>query len=84
MSALDRYRDQIDDQERIYGRHRGRLAVALDLLTEALVVAGAHAVYCRKTRRPEEPSADLQQITEHLEHAKELVQAVSKELEHKT
>ena len=34
------------------GPHRGRLAVSLDLLTNALVLVGQHGVYCHSARDP--------------------------------
>ncbi len=80
MTVFERYPEQIEDSERIYGRHRGKLAVAMDLLTDAMVTIGAHAVYCHKPKHPGEPTADLQAISEHLDHAKQLVQVVMQEL----
>ena len=58
------------------GHERGRLAMGLDLLTEALVVAGAHAVYCREEGPGGRPSADLRQVVARIEQAKELMQDV--------
>jgi hypothetical protein len=58
------------------GAERGRLAMGLDLLTEALVVAGAHAVYCREEGPGGRPSADLRAIVARIEQAKELIQDV--------
>ena len=37
------------------GRDRGRLAVALDLLTDALAMVGQHGVYCQSARTPRKP-----------------------------
>jgi hypothetical protein len=58
------------------GRERGRLAMGLDLLTEALVVAGAHAVYCREEGPGGRPSSDLRAVVTRIEQAKELIQDV--------
>ncbi len=80
MTVFERYAEWIEDHERMYGRHRGKPAVAMDLLTEAMVAAGAHAIYCRQSKHPEEPSADLRTITEYLDHAKQLVQVVLRDL----
>ena len=58
------------------GPVEGKLAVLLDLLTDSLIVAGKHGIYCRNRQKPDEPSLDMQQIQEGLEQSKELVQAV--------
>ena len=58
------------------GSERGRLAMGLDLLTEALVVAGAHALYCRKDGPGDRPSSDLRAVVGRIEQAKELIQDV--------
>ena len=58
------------------GADRGRLALGLDLLTEALVAAGSHAVYCRRTDDATHPSRDMQAITARIEQAKHLIQDV--------
>lgn len=66
--------------EQMYGKHRGRLAVTLDRLTNALVLVGQHGVYCTSQRNPTVPAMDLRMITQELEHAKQLVQSVMEEL----
>ena len=58
------------------GADRGRLALGLDLLTEALVAAGSHAVYCRRSADQAQPSRDMQAITTRIEQAKHLIQDV--------
>ncbi len=58
------------------GPDRGRLALGLDLLTEALIAAGAHAVYCRQASDADRPSPDMRQITGRIEQAKHLIQDV--------
>ena len=42
------------------GLERGRLAVTLDLLTDALVLVGQHGVYCQSARQPGKPAMDIQ------------------------
>jgi hypothetical protein len=64
----------------MYGRERGRLAVSLDRMTNALVLVGQHGVYCTSQRNPAVPAMDLRIITQELAHAKELVQSVMEEL----
>jgi len=63
------------------GVERGRLAVALDLLTDALIMVGQHGVYCASTRNPAKPALDLQAVLGGMEGAKELIQSVMEKLE---
>lgn len=80
MSAFDDHKQELQHFEQMFGRHRGRLAVTLDLLTNALVLVGQHAVYCRSARDPEKPVMDIQLIHGELTKAKELIQSVMEEL----
>jgi hypothetical protein len=80
MSAFDEHRDELAHFEQMYGRERGRLAVSLDRMTNALVLVGQHGVYCTSQRNPAVPAMDLRIITQELEHAKQLVQSVMEEL----
>jgi len=77
------FRDKKEDLEKfefMMGTPRGRLAVTLDLLTEALVLVGQHSVYCRSQREPEQPPMDIRLINRGLGQAKELIQSVMEEL----
>ena len=76
MSAVDKHRDQLEIHETMMGASRGRLAVALDLLTDALAMVGQHGVYCQSARRPGSPTMDIALVVEQLGDAKELVQSV--------
>jgi len=80
MNAFDEHKDELEHYEQMYGRERGRLAVSLDRMTNALVLVGQHGVYCTSQRNPAVPAMDLRIITQELEHAKQLVQAVMEEL----
>jgi hypothetical protein len=75
-SVLDKHRQQLEIHETMMGRSRGRLAVALDLLTDALALVGQHGVYCQSTRVPGKPALDLALVLEQISEAKELVQVV--------
>jgi hypothetical protein len=80
MSAFDEHREELEHYETMMGPHRGRLAVTLDLLTNALILTGQHGVYCHTARDPGKPVMDIQIITRELEKAKELIQNVMEEM----
>lgn len=76
MGALDKHRDALEIHETMMGPGRGRLAVALDLLTDALAMVGQHGVYCQSTRMPGKPTLDIALVLEQIGDAKELLQTV--------
>jgi len=83
MNAFSEYREELERYEQMFGVERGRLAVSLDRLTNALVLVGQHAVYCTSNRNPMVPAMDLRMILMELTHAKELLQSVMEELRKK-
>jgi hypothetical protein len=80
MSAFEEHHEELEHFEQMFGTERGRLAVCLDRLTNALVLVGQHGVYCRSQRNPALPVMDIRMVTQELIHAKELVQSVMEEL----
>ena len=76
MSAFDKHADTLERHETMMGSSRGRLAVALDLLTDALAMVGQHGVYCQSARTPGRPTMDITLVLEQISDAKELVQSV--------
>jgi hypothetical protein len=80
MSAFEQHREELEHYEQMFGRDRGRLAVSLDRITNALVLVGQHGVYCTSVRNPTLPAMDLRMISEELTHAKELIQSVMEEI----
>lgn len=80
MSIFDEKRAELERHEFMMGLERGRLAVALDLLTDALIMVGQHGVYCASTRNPSTPALDLQAVLGGMEGAKQLIQSVMEEL----
>ena len=80
MNAFEEHQEELERSEQMYGRDRGRLAVSLDRITNALVLVGQHGVYCTSQRNPTLPAMDLQMINQELAHAKELIQSVMEEL----
>jgi hypothetical protein len=80
MSVFDEHRVELERHEFMMGIERGRLAVALDLLTDSLIMVGQHGVYCASSRNPSKPALDLQAVLSGLEGAKALIQSVMEEL----
>jgi len=80
MSVFHKRKEELEKHEFMMGTQRGRLAVTLDLVTEAMVLVGQHSVYCRSTRQPEQPPMDIRQINQGLTQAKELIQSVMEEM----
>jgi hypothetical protein len=80
MSVFDEKREELERHEFMMGVERGRLAVALDLLTDSLIMVGQHGVYCASTRNPAKPALDLQAVLGGIEGAKALIQSVMEEL----
>ena len=75
MSALTKHRDSLEVHETMMGSTRGRVAVALDLLTDAIAMVGQHGVYCQSTRMPGKPALDIALVLEQIGDAKELLQS---------
>jgi len=75
MSVFDKHHDTLERHETMMGPARGRLAVALDLVTDSMALVGQHAVYCRSERMPGQPKMDIALVLEQLDDAKQLVQS---------
>ena len=80
MAAFDEHREELEHYETMMGPYRGRLAVTLDLLTNALVLVGQHGVYCHSNRDENVPVMDIRIITAEIGKAKELIQSVMESL----
>ena len=80
MSVHDKHRDALERHELMMGTARGRLAVAMDLLTDSLALVGQHGVYCRSDRFPGAPKLDIALVLEQLEDAKQLLQSAMEHL----
>jgi hypothetical protein len=84
MSVYQDRRQALEEQEFRMGLERGRLAVTLDLLTDALVLVGQHGVYCQSARQPGKPAMDIQIISKCVTDAKELIISVMTELKNQS
>jgi hypothetical protein len=80
MNAFEEHAEELEHYEQMFGPERGRLAVSLDRITNALVLTGQHGVYCTSQRNPTVPAMDLRMIAQELTHAKELIQSVMEEM----
>src|SRR5688500_6846210 len=83
MSVFHDRKEELEALETQMGIARGRLALTLDVLTDALVLVGQHGVYCQSARQPGKPAMDIQLILKGLTDAKELVSSVMEELKRK-
>jgi len=70
---LDNYREAQERYEFQMGPVRGKLATALDILTDALTLVGQHGVYCRSNRQPQFPSMDVRIVLQQIEDSKVLI-----------
>jgi len=81
MSAFDNYRDELEKFEFMMGPARGRLAVSMDIVTDAMALIGQHGVYCQSQRYPGKPVLDIQLVMKSLTEAKELISSAMQELQ---
>ncbi len=80
MSVFHDQHEELEKHEFMMGVARGRLAVTLDMLTDALIMVGQHGVYCTSSRNPAVPALDLQVVLSQITGAKDLVSSVMEEL----
>jgi hypothetical protein len=80
MTVFSDNHEELEHYETMMGPERGRLAVTLDLLTNALVLVGQHGVYCHSNRDSKIPVMDIRIVTQEITKAKELIQSVMEKL----
>jgi len=80
MTVYEERREDLERYETQMGLERGRLALSLDLLTDALTMVGQHGVYCQSARQAGKPAMDLQIVLKCLNDAKELTIGVMEEI----
>lgn len=80
MSVYEEKHEELERYELMMGVPRGRLAVAMDSVTDAMALVGQHGVYCQSQRWPGKPVMDIQMVMKNLTDAKELIQSVMEEL----
>jgi hypothetical protein len=79
-SPFEKHRGALERHETMMGTARGRLAVAMDLITDSLALVGQHGVYCRSERFPGQPKMDIALVLEQLDDAKQLLQSAMESL----
>jgi hypothetical protein len=80
MPVFEEKREELDHYETMMGVPRGRLAVTMDMITDAMALVGQHGVYCQSQRWPDKPVLDVQIVMKSLTDAKELIQSVMETL----
>jgi len=83
MSVFWDRKDELEKYEFMRGTERGRLAVSLDVLTDALALIGQHGVYCVSNRNPSKPALDLEAVMRGITDAKELIGSAMEEIRQK-
>jgi hypothetical protein len=84
MPVFDERQEELEHYETMMGVPRGRLAVTMDAITDAMALVGQHGVYCQSQRWPGKPVMDIQIIMKSLTDAKELIQSVMEALKTKS
>ena len=80
MPVFDEKQEELEHYETMMGVPRGRLAVTMDMITDAMALVGQHGVYCQSQRWPGKPVMDIQMVMKNLGDAKELIQSVMEKL----
>ena len=80
MPVFNEKAEELERYETMMGVPRGRLAVTMDMITDAMALVGQHGVYCQSQRWPGRPVLDVQIVMKSLTDAKELIQSVMEEL----
>ena len=76
VSVFDKHQDALEAHETMMGLAPGRVAVAMDLLTDALSLVGQHGVYCQSASPGGGPKMDITLVLDQIGDAKELLQSV--------
>ncbi len=83
MAIFEEKQTELEHYETMMGVPRGRLAVTLDTITDAMALVGQHGVYCQSQRFPGKPVLDVRIVMKQLTDAKQLIQSVMEELKAK-
>lgn len=81
MAVFEEKQEELEHYETMMGVSRGRLAVTMDMITDAMALVGQHGVYCQSQRWPGKPVLDIQLVMKSLTDSKELIQSVMAHLD---
>ena len=73
MSVFNERADLIDDLEFKHGKPLGRVAAAMDLLSDIQIAVGTHAAYCKRPSNPTLPTRDIEEVLQLVGYVKELM-----------
>ena len=59
MPVFNEKQEELEHYETMMGVPRGRLAVTMDTITDAMALVGQHGVYCQSQRWPGKPVMDI-------------------------
>jgi hypothetical protein len=77
---MKKYQEKLERYQFQMGPACGRLATALDVLTDTLALVGQHGVYCRNAGRPDREALDIRMVMGQIEDSKSLIMDTMKEL----
>jgi hypothetical protein len=80
MSVFEERAPLLDDMQFKYGPTIGRIAAAVDILSDAQIAVGTHAAYCKRPSNPTLPTRDIEDVMLLLSHVKELLQDLRSQL----
>ncbi len=66
-------KEKLEDLETQYGTMAGKLALAMDLMSDAEIAAGLLSVYCRNGLDPKKPHPDLEDLQRNIATVRTLV-----------
>ena len=69
----EKLRDKLEDMETQYGPMAGKLAMAMDLMTDAEISAGQLSVYCRNGLDPKKPHPDVENVQTYIKVCRQLI-----------
>lgn len=84
MSVFEERAELLDDMQFKYGPTVGRLAAAVDILSDAQIAVGTHAAYCKRPSNPTLPTRDIEDVMLLLSQVKELLQDLRSQLAKKS
>ncbi|CAN5420824.1 hypothetical protein BH09SUM1_BH09SUM1_12890 [soil metagenome] len=74
--------NRLDDLQFQYGPLLGKLAMAMDTISDAEVAAGQLALYCRNGLDPKRPHPDLESVQNSIRIVRALIKGAFRESQH--